>query len=192
MRFTASLGVVALLLSLLVPAGAQMDLEDDPAREKVDYDSIAYELDLELKMLVFSLGREGEELVDCGEAVVSAEGEEPTTDVEGCQVVSIAGPNGQVNHGSIVSSMAHQFGPGKGKLMRHIAKSGLGKGDQKIKAKSHADDGEEEAEASDGDAAAGDADLAVLVAPSKSTKPDRWIPPGQAKKRTKQSGTDGR
>ncbi len=166
MRFTASMGFVALFLALLVPAGAQVDIEEKAVPEKVEYDAISTELDLELKTLVFSLGEEGEEPVDCSEAVINAEGDEPTTDVEGCQVVSIAGPNGQVNHGSIVSSMAHQFGPGKGKLMRHIAQSDLGKGDQKAKA----DDSEgDEVEAEDDDA----------------PKPEGWMPPGQAKKRNK-------
>lgn len=168
MRSTASMGAIALILALLVPAGAQTNSSDDPAPEKVELDAISTELDLERNLLVFSLGKNGEELADCGEAVIT-EGEEPTTDVEGCHVVSIAGPNGQVNHGSIVSAMAHQFGPGKGKLMRHIAQSDLGKGDQKVKGNGDVDKGEE----------------ATEVESADDAKPEGWMPPGQAKKQGK-------
>lgn len=163
MRFTASMGVFALILSLLVPAAAQMDMAEDPAPEKVDYDEISKELDLELKMLIFSLGKGEEVFVDCSLAVIN---EELTTDVAGCHVVSVAGPNGQVNHGSIVSAMAHYFGPGKGKVMRHVAKWELGKGDEQVKADSDGAEAEEVEEA--------DADEA---------KPEGWMPPGQAKKK---------
>ncbi len=169
MRFTASMGVLALLLSLLVPAGAQTDLTEDPAEEaeKVDYDAISMDLDQELNLLVFSLGMEGEELPDCTAAEILTDGEEPTTETEGCHVVSIAGPNGQVNHGSVVSAMAHYLGPGKGKIMRHVAKSNFGKGDQMVKVDGA--DGGEEADAGE-------------EADTEETKPEGWIPPGQAKK----------
>ncbi len=167
MRFTASMGVFALILSLLVPAAAQIDPAEDPAPEKVDYDDISAELDLELKMLVFSLGKEGDLAVDCASAVIT---EELTTDVAGCHAVSIAGPNGQVNHGSIVSAMAHYFSPGKGKLMRQVAKWDFGKGDDQVKADGGADSDGAEAEE-------------VEEADSDEAKPEGWMPPGQAKKK---------
>ncbi len=171
MRFTASMGVFALILSLLVPAAAQTDIAEDPAPEKVDYDAISAELDLELKMLIFSLGKEGEEdLPVCTVADVDTEGLELTTKADGCHVVSIAGPNSQVNHGSIVSAMAHYFGPGKGKLMRHVAKWDLGKGDDQVKADAGGDaDGAEAEEVEDAD--------------SDEAKSEGWMPPGQAKKK---------
>jgi hypothetical protein len=171
MRFTASMGVFALILSLLVPAAAQVDMAEDPAPEKVDYDAISAELDLELKMLIFSLGKEGEEdlLPVCTVADIT-EVPELTTAVAGCHVVSIAGPNGQVNHGSIVSAMAHYSGPGKGKLMRQVAKWDLGKGDDQVKADGGADSDGAEAEE-------------VEEADSDEAKPEGWIPPGQAKKK---------
>ena len=171
MRFTASMGVFALILSLLVPAAAQTDIAEDPAPEKVDYDKISKELDLELKMLIFSLGKEGEQnLPECTVADIDAKGAEPTTDIEACHLVSIAGPNGQVNHGSIVSAMAHYFGPGKGKLMRHVAKWDLGKGDDQVKADGGGDSDGAEAEE-------------VEEADSDEAKPEGWMPPGQAKKK---------
>ncbi len=170
MRFTASMGVFALVLSLLVPAAAQTDIAEDPAPKKVDYDAISAELDLELKMLIFSLGKEGEaDLPECTVADIPKD-PEPTSSAEGCHVVSIAGPNGQVNHGSIVSAMAHYFGPGKGKLMRHVAKWDLGKGDDQVKADGGADSDGAEAEE-------------VEEADSDEAKPEGWMPPGQAKKK---------
>ena len=172
MRFTASMGVLALVLSLLVPAGAKTDVAEDPASEKVDYDSISLELDLKLKMLIFSLGKDGEKLPECTDAVNITEGEELTIEAEGCHVVSIAGPNGQVNHGTIVSSMAHYFGPGKGKLMRQVAKSDLGKGDQQVKA-----DGGDGGDGADGED--------TEIEGADETKPEGWVPPGQAKKQGK-------
>ncbi len=46
----------------------------------------------------------------------------------------IAGPNGQVNHGQVVSTMAHAIDiAGKGCVMRWIAKSGFGKGADAVK-----------------------------------------------------------
>ncbi len=171
MRFTASMGVFAPILSLLVPAAAQMDMAEDPAPEKVDYDAISAELDLDIKMLIFSLGKEAEEdLSECTVADIDTDGVESTTVVEGCHVVSIAGPNGQVNHGSIVSAMAHYFGPGKGKLMRQVAKWELGKGDFQVKADGGADSDGAEAEE-------------VEEADSDEAKPEGWMPPGQAKKK---------
>ena len=167
MRFTASMGVFALILSLLVPAAAQMDMAEDPAPEKVDYDEISGDLDFDLKMLIFSFEKEGEEaLAKCTVADIVPKDSEPTTGVAGCHVVSIAGPNGQVNHGSIVSAMAHYFGPGKGKLMHQVAKWDLAKGDEQVKADSDGAEAEEVEEA--------DADEA---------KPEGWMPPGQAKKK---------
>jgi hypothetical protein len=164
------MGVFALILSLLVPAAAQTDIAEDPAPEKVDYDAISADLDLELKMLIFSLGKESEgDLPEC--TVADRDPEVPeTTDAEGCHVVSIAGPNGQVNHGSIVSAMAHYFGPGKGKLMRHVAKWDLGKGDDQVKADAGGDADGAEAEE-------------VEKADSDEAKPEGWMPPGQAKKK---------
>jgi len=170
MRFTASMGVFALILSLLVPAAAQMDMAEDPAPEKVDYDAITAELDLEVKMLIFSLGKEDEEDLPVCTVADITDDPEPTTDVDGCHVVPIAGPNGQVNHGSIVSAMAHYFGPGEGKLMRQFAKWDLGKGDDQVKADGGADSDGAEAEE-------------VEEADSDEAKPEGWMPPGQAKKK---------
>lgn len=47
--------------------------------------------------------------------------------------VDVTGPNGQVNHGQIVSSFSHAIDvAGKGCVMRWIAKTGWGKGDTQV------------------------------------------------------------
>ncbi len=59
---------------------------------------------------------------------VDPEGFEPP---DGCVVIDVTGPNGQVNHGSVVSAFTHSFkeldydGP-RGHLVREIAKSDIG------------------------------------------------------------------
>ncbi|MBK5266123.1 MAG: hypothetical protein JJE47_01680 [Acidimicrobiia bacterium] len=57
----------------------------------------------------------------------------------GCMAISVEGPNGQVNHGTVVSSIVKALkemdldGP-LGQALKAYAKSGLGKGDMQIKA----------------------------------------------------------
>ncbi len=46
----------------------------------------------------------------------------------------VSGPNGQVNHGMFMKLFNSLFeGPGRGCLVRHLAKSDLGKGDQQVR-----------------------------------------------------------
>lgn len=48
--------------------------------------------------------------------------------------VSVAGPNGQVNHGQVVSAFSHAIDiAGKGCVMRYIAQSGFGKGEGQVR-----------------------------------------------------------
>lgn len=81
------------------------------------------------------------------------ESDEPTFDItpvdesstldptltEGCMAISVEGPNGQVNHGTVVSSIVKALkemdldGP-LGQALKAYAKSGLGKGDMQVKA----------------------------------------------------------
>lgn len=52
-----------------------------------------------------------------------------------CGVVgtSVEGPNGQVNHGMVMKAFNQVYdGPGRGCLMRFLAQSGFGQGDQQI------------------------------------------------------------
>jgi len=70
---------------------------------------------------------------------VPAEGGDPTDDTEGeCSLTAtnVEGPNGQVNHGSVVSSFVHALKAlgitGAGCYVRLIAQSDYGKGDQQV------------------------------------------------------------
>lgn len=46
----------------------------------------------------------------------------------------VSGPNGQVNHGMFMKLFNSMFkGPGRGCLVRHLAQSDLGKGDQQVR-----------------------------------------------------------
>lgn len=61
---------------------------------------------------------------------------EPVTDPE-CELTGgeVAGPNGQVNHGMFMKLFNSLFeGTGRGCVVRHLAQSDLGKGDQKVEA----------------------------------------------------------
>ncbi len=72
---------------------------------------------------------------------------EPAADPE-CELTGgeVAGPNGQVNHGMFMKLFNSLFeGTGRGCVVRHLAQSDLGKGDQKVK-------GDEEAGESEGEA----------------------------------------
>ncbi|HEU4749979.1 MAG TPA: hypothetical protein VFT54_02865 [Acidimicrobiia bacterium] len=74
---------------------------------------------------------------------VPAEGGDPTDDTEGeCSLTAtnVEGPNGQVNHGSVISSFVHDLKAalkalgirGAGCYVRLIAQSEYGKGDQQV------------------------------------------------------------
>ncbi len=77
--------------------------------------------------------------------------DEETAPLDGCHATSVEGPNGQVNHGSIVSNTVKALkasgyeGP-LGQALKDVAKSDWGKGDQKVKAKDADDEGESEGE----------------------------------------------
>jgi hypothetical protein len=73
---------------------------------------------------------------------VESDGEDPGVpgiayDDEGnpctLEAIVVAGPNGQVNHGQVVSAFSRALDiAGKGCVMRWIAQSGFGKGDQQV------------------------------------------------------------
>lgn len=73
------------------------------------------------------------------DASVESIGDDDEGDMCELQMVDASGPNGQVNHGTIVSSFVHALQAfdlpfnGKGCLIRHIAQSDWGQGDQQVK-----------------------------------------------------------
>ncbi|MEX0946065.1 MAG: hypothetical protein WD064_01720 [Acidimicrobiia bacterium] len=100
---------------------------------RLETGSYDYEADEDGKVVVLT--------DDQGAAVqyASTEDGEPTDDTEGeCSLTAtnVEGPNGQVNHGSVVSSFVHALKAlgitGAGCYVRLLAQSDYGKGDQQV------------------------------------------------------------
>ena len=75
------------------------------------------------------------------QVVFSSEGDDGTDIAYGddgnpctLEAIVVAGPNGQVNHGQVVSAFSRALDiAGKGCVMRWIAQSGFGKGDEQVR-----------------------------------------------------------
>ena len=98
-----------------------------------------------------------------------------------CIVVGVAGPNGQVNHGTIVSAFVHGVkelievsgydGP-RGQFVSEVARGDHGKGDHKVKASSD-EDGESELEVVESDSDGEDHGPPAWVQEKKDSRADR-------------------
>lgn len=108
--------------------------------------------------VTFTVEEDGTVTFEAAESV-PVEGEDPPVVEEGdelfadCQMIVAEGPNGQVNHGTIVSSLVHalkelrdsgELDVPLGQALRDVAKSDLGKGDQQVKVKDDDDESSEE------------------------------------------------
>jgi hypothetical protein len=106
-------------------------IEELPAEELLE-PAPPIEYRAEDNVIVFSLPDAEGMFLDCSEAVVTVEPDATTTDVEGCLAAETLGPNGQTNHGQVVSAYVHAVkasgyeGP-LGHLVRNAAKSDFGK-----------------------------------------------------------------
>ena len=169
-RLITLLAVGLVLALFVVPAAAaELFAETDAVEadeeavvadeEKTTY-SLSYNYDPDAFVLLFGFAddsaEEGDEL-DCSldddvNVTVDEDGnfvyeDDEGTELEdfqlaeGCMAVSVVGPNGQVNHGTVVSNTVHALkdahnkdihGP-FGHFVRDIARSELGKGDQQEK-----------------------------------------------------------
>ena len=155
------------------PHPADADAEEPSA-------PIAYEYLEDQQLLVYWLtGDEPaeNEMVDCTKGLVempetqadvaTADDGEATPQVElaeGCHGVDVTGPNGQINHGTIMSAFVHSLkligfeGP-RGHAVRELAQSDLGKGDQQVKTGDDTDASEDaDDEDADDDTEIGDSD----------------------------------
>ncbi len=105
----------------------------------------------------------------------AAEGEDPVL-LEGCVGISVEGPNGQVNHGTFVSSMMHALKElgikGSDKKEFKAALKGYGKGEWQVKVK----DVDDELTLDEGDSSDSE-----KVKPAKADKVNK----GQMKKANK-------
>lgn len=127
------------------PADADFVADESPA-------VVEYEYVEDDGLLVYWLPGEEDpdgEPVDCAEALVDADPDEDAAPVEGevaelpelpdgCYEVDITGPNGQINHGTIMSAFVRslkgiEFDGPRGQAVRVLAHSDLGKGDQQVK-----------------------------------------------------------
>lgn len=149
----ALLAVSGLAAAAPVPQHpADADAEDDARLTPLEFEY--FEDD---HLLVYWLAGdeepvEGEEPVDCTEGFgdeavgddavaedVVAEDDESEAELpEGCYVVDVTGPNGQVNHGTVMSAFVHslkelEFEGPRGLVVREMAHSDLGKGDQQVR-----------------------------------------------------------
>ena len=137
-------------MGLLVGAGiAVADTPDDDVLEEetIDTELVANTLfsfgyDLINGLFLWNISSIDEPCVlpNSGEADAGAEQDaDPDCDLSGGEV---AGPNGQVNHGMFMKLFNSLFeGTGRGCVVRHLAQSDLGKGDQQVKAGEVVSDG---------------------------------------------------
>lgn len=133
--------ILAAVLGLLAMSGLALAAEHDGAEPEDTVFNYGYDEDNQV--LVWGLSPvETQEECALGDAVGVTYG---TTDdgviqipllpddACGLTAVAVPGPNGQVNHGMFMKAInsVHE-GTGRGCVNRHIARSGLGKGDQQI------------------------------------------------------------
>lgn len=179
------LGVLLAMAIVPTAALASDHLEDDVDTESEDRHPdviVGFDYDELAHLLVFALNAaEAEDPVDCTapEDVVLERAEDPETgDLEvtvvegdwevpdGCAFVDVEGPNGQVNHGQVVSSFVHalkaldlsHLDVPFGQLVRQIAGSDLGQGDQKVRVGDVDEDDDEADDDEDGEEAEFDDD----------------------------------
>ncbi len=128
---------------------------------------IAYEYLEDQHLLVYWLITEDE--VDC-----TGEIELP----EECHGIDVAGPNGQINHGTIMSAFVHslkdiEFDGPRGQAVRELAHSDLGKGDQQVKTGDVTDDDDDDDDDEIGDSDETQGPPAHANANSRDKKPKK-------------------
>lgn len=135
------------LLAVSGLAAATPDTTDDTDADSTEESAavIEYEFFEDQHLLVYWMtqqGPSGEEPGDCtGGLADSTVGEDgaPLELPDWCYGVDVLGPNGQINHGTVMSAFVHslkdaEFDGPRGHAVRELAKSDLGKDDQKLEA----------------------------------------------------------
>lgn len=137
------------LLGLFVSSGVAiadpLEAEEEPTDSEVLADTLfSFGYDLINGLLLWNISA-----VDEPCTLPTADGAEaeidPDADSE-CEITSgeVAGPNGQVNHGMFIKLFNSLYdGNARGCVIRHLAGSDLGKGDQQVKVGDEVDDTEE-------------------------------------------------
>lgn len=130
---------IFIVIGLLAGSGVAWaaDEADDEADEIVEVGQVADTLftfgyDLIDRMFVFNLSALDGSL-ECP-LVEGAPGVESSDTECGTSGLEVSGPNGQVNHGMFMKLINSLWqGPGRGCVVRHLAQSDLGRGDQQVK-----------------------------------------------------------
>ena len=195
-RWTVSASLLALAALVALPAMAEevAETETDSADRVLihSYDPAA----MQLLWATSGVDKDAEDycnVEDDDEYTYEVEGEEVTVTLgddelqddeelaEACDFTAtdVTGPEGQVNHGTVVSAFVHALKAngytGIGCYVKLIAQSDYGKGDQQIKV------GEDAPEATEGDAEP----LTFTVDTTRCGKPDEAGPPeGKGKPET--------
>jgi hypothetical protein len=152
-KLKRSVIVTFVAMGLFVGSGVALaETPDDDVLEEETIDTelmantlFSFGYDLINGLFLWDISSIGESCALPNSGPADAESEEDA-DLEAdpeCEVTGgeVAGPNGQVNHGMFMKLFNSLFeGTGRGCVVRHLAQSDLGKGDQQIKA------GEEEVE----------------------------------------------
>lgn len=210
-RWTLTFAVAAAAVLVALPAGAQTEIEvDDPADRALvhGYDPTALQL-FWMEMMgdaatveedcAITPGEYSYEVDDEGNVITLTPQEDgDPVDLEACefQTTDVEGPQGQVNHGSVVSNFVHDlkeyldeagYSGGVGCYVRIIAQSDYGKGDDQIRVPDVTD---EENDATEGNVELsvdetrcngwnGDSDeeLSTSGGPQGNGKPDHAGPP---------------
>lgn len=175
----------AALLALAVPGLAESAPAEtlDPADRALihSYDPAAMQL---LWATVLDTEAEDACTVTPGEDYEYRIDEEGNVEVDGTEgdcsfnATEVTGPNGQVNHGSVVSSFVKAlkesgYEGNRGCLIRIIAGSDYGKGDQQVKANTEEDGADEDgAEVEDPGAIESSAQFEITETTCKKGKPD--------------------
>lgn len=151
-RWTTAIALTATALLLALPLGAQETEDLDPADRALvhAYSGEAMQLlwaavlgDAETAALECGIDEEGTytyEVDEEGNVTITPDGGTETTQTEGCQFheTDVRGPQGQVNHGTVVSNFVHALAEaghegGRGCYVKIIAGSDYGKGEDQVR-----------------------------------------------------------
>lgn len=183
LRMAVHGALVTLMVMVAVPGSAQEEAELNTADRVLihGYDPAAMQL---LWATVLDPGAagacalDGDQISDDGTYTYDI-GEDGTVTVEGAEgecsfhATDVTGPEGQVNHGSVVSSFVRAlkdsgYEGGVGCFVKLIAQSDYGKGDQQVTTGEAAESEEDGGETS----ATGDTTVELTVADTSCGKPD--------------------
>jgi hypothetical protein len=129
----AVLALIGLFISSGMALADPLETEEEPTDSEVLADTLfSFGYDLINGLLLWNISS-----VDEPCTLPTGDGSEPDPDADPeCELTGgeVAGPNGQVNHGMFMKLFNSLYdGNSRGCVIRHLAQSDLGKGDQQVK-----------------------------------------------------------